>query len=258
MFRRERTVLLDAVQQAGKAAEQIRKKGFSVDQKANCSPVTEADLLVNALLKEALCRVFPQYGWLSEETKDDESRLGAQYTWIVDPIDGTKEFTKDIPEFAISVALVVDQTPVLACVYNPATEELFYAIKNEGAWYNHQRMFCLTHSPAQLHILASRTECQAGDWDGFRAQYRIQETGSIAYKLALVACGKANATFSLTPKSEWDIAAGVLLVQEAGGWVRQLDGSSFLFNQKNVLRSGIIACHPNVYAVLFPQIEKIM
>jgi myo-inositol-1(or 4)-monophosphatase len=207
------------------------------------------------MLKEVLLSNFPNDGWLSEETADDMKRLRSQRIWIVDPIDGTKEFIKNIPEYAISVALVEWHEPILAAVYNPASGEIFYAIKGQGAWYNDKLINCDHSHPTKLHILASRTEFQAGNWDTFKNNHLIQEVGSIAYKLALVAAGKANATFSLVAKNEWDIAAGTLLVREAGGMVTQLDGSPVLFNQQNTLRSGIIACSVKLYSTMHSLVQ---
>lgn len=252
---KELHILLDAIQSAGKAVEDLRQHGYQSQQKANQTPVTEADWRANTILKQALLGEFPNDGWLSEETVDDATRLDHQRVWIVDPIDGTKEFISNIPEYAISVALIENNQPILAAIYNPATQELFHAIKGYGAWQQQQQIFCDHSQPAQLRILASRTEFAAGDWDDFKLQHQIQETGSIAYKLALIAKGTANATFSLSPKSEWDIAAGTLLVEEARGAVTQLNGAPFRFNQANTRLTGIIACSTNSYPLLFSLIQ---
>lgn len=252
----ELTLLLTAIQEAGTAVEALRIKGVTTTTKENNSPLTEADLLANVMLKTALLEAFPNDGWLSEETVDDKTRLTHQRVWIVDPIDGTKEFIKNIKEYAVSVALVENGTPILAAVFNPATDELFYAIKSQGAWLNGQPITCKAHTSAELHLLASRTEFAEGRWDNVKRQHHVRITGSIAYKLALVANGTADATFSLTPKSEWDIAAGALLVTEAGGIVTQLNGDAFIFNRQNTRVDGIIATSKETYQPIIDLIES--
>lgn len=172
---------------------------------------------------------------------DDLSRLQTSKTWIVDPIDGTREFSRGIPEYAISVALVENHVPILSCIYNPATQELFHAIAGQGAYLNGQLIICKQSSNQKIHILVSNSEYSKGKWQPFISDYQVEHLGSIAYKLALVASGKADATLSLGYKNEWDIAAGVLLIQEAGGSVFNKNNQLIKFNQPNTLVHGIIA-----------------
>lgn len=241
MLTNESQILLSAIQQAGDAIALLQKQGFTTTLKANNDPLTEADLLANHILKQQLLGSFPQDGWLSEETADDATRLNCKRVWVVDPIDGTKEFVKGIPEFAVSVALVEDGVPILAAVLNPMTHELFHASRGQGAYLNGSPIHCDLPYTGMLTILASRTEMANGDWDSFSKDNDIRVVGSIAYKLALVAAGKAHATFSLGPKNEWDIAAGTLLVQEAGGVVTDKHKKLIKFNQPVTLVNSIIA-----------------
>lgn len=240
MVSSELLILKQAVQEAGAAVLQIQKQGLTVNHKTNRDIVTQADLLANDILKARLLQAWPQAGWLSEESVDDPARLDKNEVWIIDPIDGTKEYAQGIPEYALSAAFVVAGKPMLAAVFNPATDELFLAERGKGAWLNGQRIHCYSSGAAPFLLLASRSEYQRGEWDAFAKQH-VQVVGSIAYKLALVAAGKADATFSLGPKSEWDIAGGVLLVEEAGGVVTTCDRLPFLFNNKNILVDGVIA-----------------
>ncbi len=229
------------VRQAGQAIFQMAAEGFETAYKANEDPVTTADLKADSILREGLTRDFPGTGWLSEETRDDYSRLDKKLVWIVDPIDGTKEFVSGIPEYAVSVALVEDGLPILATVYNPAAEELFAAARGQGTWLNGKAINSeheLTEKPI---LLASRSEIQRGEFKPFEPFAQIRPCGSIAYKLALVAAGMADATFSLGPKNEWDIAAGVLLMSESGGNATALNGTPFIFNQRTTLVDGIVA-----------------
>jgi len=237
----EIAVVIPAVQEAGAAIIDLQQTGFTVMRKTNNDLLTQADLLANTILKQHIMSAFPKDGWLSEESVDDSSRLMNSRVWIVDPIDGTKEFVNSIPEYAISVALIENGRPIVACVYNPIKNELFHAVREQGAWLNQTKIHCDKNNTSDFLLLASRSEYQRGEWDKFKKRYRVEQVGSIAYKLALVAAGAAQATFSLGPKSEWDIAAGALLVEEAGGIVTDKEGHPLVFNQKNVLVNGIVA-----------------
>jgi myo-inositol-1(or 4)-monophosphatase len=203
-------------------------------------------LLSNTILKNHLFPLFSSSAWLSEESPDDLKRLTCSYVWIVDPIDGTKEYVAFIPEYSISVALIHNGTPILAAIYNPATDELFYAIKNQGAYLqnklNKKKLNC--HDQLvnrKITLLASRAEYQRGDWKRYELLYQVKSVGSIAYKMALVAAGVGDATFSLGSKNVWDVAAGVLIVTEAGGIVTDIQGKQLHFNLDRVGINGIIA-----------------
>lgn len=240
-MQKELTILLQAVKAAGTAIVALPQAHLNVSLKSNFDVVTQGDLLANDILKSALLQAFPKDGWLSEESVDDLRRRNTKRVWVVDPIDGTREFAKGVPEYAISVALVEHGEPILAAVFNPATDELFHAEKGKGVWLNGKPVVCRLKNDESLLLLASRSEYRRGEWSTFEVNNEVKQVGSIAYKLGLVAAGKADATFSLGPKNEWDIAAGVLLVQEAGGVVTDKKGQPFLFNQEKVLVNGIVA-----------------
>jgi myo-inositol-1(or 4)-monophosphatase len=233
-------ILVAAVREAGTAIVEMRRQGVTVSMKANHDVLTQADLLANQILHSRLHHAFPDDGWLSEETVDDAARLRCKRVWVVDPIDGTREYIAGIPEYAVSVALVEDGLPLLAAVFNPESSELFSAVRGQGAWLNGKPVQCKQQCTAPMVLLASRSEYQRGEWERFR-QHDVKIIGSIAYKLALVAAGLADATFSLGPKSEWDIAAGVLLITEGGGAVTDKSNHPFVFNQEIVKVNGIIA-----------------
>ncbi len=251
----EASVLKKAVLAAGSAILQLQKTGFSVMRKENNDLLTQADLLANEILHKELLGAFPEDGWLSEESVDDVARLGAKRVWVVDPIDGTKEYARGVPQYSVSVALVENGIPILAAIFNPETNEYFSAIKGKGAWLWDEQIHCNEDVPARLTLLASHSECKRGEWDRFMPLHDVQQIGSIAYKLALIAAGKAHATFSLGPKSEWDIAAGVLLVQEAGGMVTDQAREPFIFNQQDIRVKGVVASSCAAYPVIFNMIE---
>lgn len=224
--------------------------------KVGDDPVTAADRAVDDVLRKMLLR--PGEGWLSEETVDDHSRLDKRHVWVVDPLDGTREFVQGIPEFCVSIAMVEDGVPVAGGICNPATNELILGSRDTGVTYNGQ-----PSQPSQrtdLHgalVLASRSEVKRGEWKQFEsAEFNIRPMGSVAYKLGLVAAGKADLTFTLVPKNEWDVAAGAALVESAGGWTLKLDQSPLRCNQKNPLISGLLAGSPFLRAPLLDLLER--
>jgi myo-inositol-1(or 4)-monophosphatase len=218
----------------------------NVEYKIGDDPVTEADRAVNAVLQETLLR--DDEGWFSEETVDDFGRLEKERVWIVDPLDGTREFVAGIPEWCISIAAVENGNVVAGGICNPATHEIFLGSPRLGLTYNGRR--CHPSQRQALEgavVLASRSEIKRGEWEKFKGQpFEIRPTGSVAYKLALVAAGLADATWTLCPKHEWDIAAGVALVLAGGGIVKTLDNSPLSFNNKHTLLAGLIACGPKL------------
>ena len=247
-----------ALRLAGAQVVQSVSGDLNTKQKANGDFVTWLDLEVNQILTKSILEAFPGDGWLSEETQDSSARFAKRRVWIVDPIDGTKELVSGIPEFAISVAFVEDGLPVLGAVFNPLTDEFFSSVRGEGAYLNGQRVSGTSATTDRLTILASRSEFRAGKFKPFEPHANIRPVGSIAYKLALVAAGKADATISLDPKNEWDIAAGVLLVLESGGRVTDKEGAALVFNQRNTLVSGVVAASAGAWKVVDRLIHESM
>jgi len=217
---------------------------IETEYKVGHDPVTEADRALDAVLRKELLR--DGEGWLSEESVDDPVRLHRSHVWVVDPLDGTREFVKGIPEFCVSIGFVEDGRPVAGGIYNPATDETFLGSIESGVTYNGK-----PSRPSQRKtlegalVLASRSEVKRGEWKPFEnAAFKIRPMGSVAYKLALVSAGLADVTFTLTPKNEWDVVAGVALVQSAGGFVSTLEKSGLTANRRDPLLSGLLACGP--------------
>ena len=210
-------------------------------------PLTAADLAAD----EAIRRVLPRdgEGWLSEESVDDPTRLSCRRVWVVDPIDGTREFVEGIPEWCISIGLVEDGVPVAGGIYNPASDEMVVGSLETGVTYNGAPSTVRDpESLADVTVLASRSETRRGEWDRFHgAPFRIEACGSVAYKMALVAGGRVDATWTLVPKSEWDVAAGVALVRAAGGRVTLADGSEPVFNQPRPVFPNFLAMGPRTW-----------
>ena len=233
---------------AGETIMEFFMESYQVSEKSPDNPVTDADLAADRLLRERLSEILPQAGWLSEETIDDLERLKRPLTWIVDPLDGTKEFVLGIPEFSISVALVAHSQPVLGIVYNPVSAELYTCLKGSGVYLNEEpTQVSNKRDLAGMTVDASRSERKRGEFEPFEQLINVRTLGSIAYKLARVAAGQADATWSRGPKNEWDICAGTLLITEAGGHCVDLDSHPFQFNRANPEISGIIATNDTLY-----------
>src|SRR6266481_2878355 len=201
-----------ALEASRAAFAQFTPGAIETEYKVGHDPVTEADRALDAVLRQELLR--DGEGWLSEESVDDPVRLQRSRVWVVDPLDGTREFVKGIPEFCVSIGFVEDGRPVAGGIYNPATDETFLGSIDSGVTYDGK-----PSQPSQRTnlegalVLASRSEVKRGEWKPFEnATFKIRPMGSVAYKLALVSAGLADATFTLTPKNEWDIAAGVAQV----------------------------------------------
>jgi myo-inositol-1(or 4)-monophosphatase len=240
--------ILDRIQAALDAARMVFERftpgAVATEYKAGHDPVTEADRAIDAVLRQNLLR--DGEGWLSEETADNAARLDKKRVWIVDPLDGTREFVKGLPEFCVSIGFVENGKPVAGGIYNPATQETFIGAVDAGVLYNGQpaRPSQRTTLDDAL-ILASRSEVKRGEWKPFEnGPFRVQAMGSVAYKLALVSAGLADITFTLTPKNEWDVAAGAALVLSAGGFVSTLEKTSLVANRRDPLLSGLLASGP--------------
>ena len=228
---------------------------IETEYKIGHDPVTEADRALDAVLHKELLR--DGEGWLSEESVDDPIRLQHSRVWVVDPLDGTREFVTGIPEFCVSIGFVENGRPVAGGIYNPATDETFLGSIDSGVTYNSK-----PSRPSQRKtldgamILASRSEVKRGEWKAFdNAGFKIRPMGSVAYKLALVSAGLADITFTLTPKNEWDVVAGAALVVSAGGFVSTLQKTELTANRRDPLLSGLLACGPLLKNQLLTLVE---
>jgi myo-inositol-1(or 4)-monophosphatase len=210
--------------------------------KAPGQVVTAADVEVDRLLHETLIGAFPDDAWLSEERSDDRLRLQRRRVWVVDPIDGTRAFASGLPEFAISVALLVDGVPALGTVANPATGERFEAERGCGAWQGGARLHVSTHERLEgAQLLSSRTEMRRRNWPELMPEAAFTELSSLAYKLVLVAAGRFDGLISRRASHDWDLAAAQLLIGEAGGLLTGADGADLTLNQPEPRHAGLAA-----------------
>ncbi|MGH7899344.1 MAG: 3'(2'),5'-bisphosphate nucleotidase CysQ [Candidatus Binatia bacterium] len=257
---RELEVAVDAVREAGDVVRSLYGTELSVVEKGDrgSSPLTEADTRANEIIQQRVLAAFPDDGWLSEESRDSPARLGKRRVWIVDPLDGTKEFVQRIPEFAVCLALVEDGRAIVGVTHNPITGELFTATRAGGA--SRDGAPIRVSSAERLSdavLLASRSENERGEWDRFRGRFRIELTGSVAYKLALVATGRADATFTLTPKNEWDVCSSVCVIEQAGGLVTDLYGEPLRFNQPTTVLRGLVASNGKLHEQILAALASI-
>ena len=230
--------------EAGKVILKYYNSEYEVREKSYHNPVTTADHASNEVLKKILLNERSNYGWLSEETADSPDRLTKEYVWVVDPIDGTKEFIEGVPNFVVSIGLVQNENPILGVLFNPVTKEIFTGIKDSGAYLNGKKIQCnKVLNISDMVILNSRSETKRGLWDPFNNIFgSLKAVGSVAYKLGLTAAGKSDIFASLRPKNEWDICAGNCIINEAGGKLIDLNGKERKYNQLNTLITpGLIA-----------------
>jgi len=206
-------------------------------EKSEDNPVTHADLASDHAIQHILRAAFPGDALLSEETLADPARLENPRVWIVDPMDGTKEFIQRIPEFGVSIALVERGEPVVGVIANPVNGVTLSATRGGGCFRDGVRTHvsrCTELSAAV--VIASRTEISRKQFEPYAGWFKeIRPVGSIAWKLACIASGEGDLNVSVAPKNEWDVCAGDLLVREAGGAYLAFDGSPRRYNQRDPL-----------------------
>jgi len=242
-YREELNTAERAAKQAGAVIMGLFKGKYDVQEKSKNNPVTTADLEANRRIRETIQKSFSHDGWLSEEDKDGSERLQTSRVWVVDPIDGTKEFIEGVRQFAVSIAFVEDGRPKAAVVFNPAKDRFYKAAAGQGAFLNEQRIRVTPrHEIDGARLLVSRSEPQR-KFRVFVDRCEIKPIGSIAYRLAKVAAGDGDGTLTFRQIHEWDICAGVLIVVEAGGKVVDGSGKDLRFNQPDPRCRGVVAAN---------------
>lgn len=235
-----------AARDAGAAVMGFFRGKFDVQQKSKNNPVTTADLEANRIIRQRIHQSFPRDGWLSEEDQDDAGRLSLSRVWVVDPIDGTKEFIDGVPQFAVSIGFVVDGRPKAAVVFNPAKERCYKAAVGQGAFLNDTAIrVTIRGDVAGARLLVSRSEPQKR-FQVFIDRCALRPVGSIAYRLAKVAGGEGDGTLTFRTIHDWDICAGALIVEEAGGKVVNGDGQVLTFNLPPAKHRGVVAANADL------------
>ena len=234
--------LLEAACRAGgEIARRRFEQGCKSWSKQGGSPVTEADLEVDAHLKAVLTGARPDYGWLSEESVDNLSRLSHATLFIVDPIDGTIAFLKGRPHFTICAAVVREGEPVAGVIYNPMLDHLYKARTGGGALLGGDPIHVSAcHSLTGCAMLGDRTMLTHPPWP----EMKVETRNSVAYRVALVADGSFDATVSLSAKRDWDLAAADVVLREAGGRITDREGKPLHYNRAEARQASMIAAGP--------------
>jgi myo-inositol-1(or 4)-monophosphatase len=252
------TLLREAAIDAGRLALEHQARGLQVRSKPGGSPVTDADLAVDEQLKSVLTAARPDYGWLSEETADDPARLERSRLFVVDPIDGTVAFMKHKPWWTVALAVVEDGKPVAAVVHAPVLNETYEASLGGGARLNGEPIQVSdADSLEDAAVLADAALLQRPIWSEPWPSMRVEKRNSIAYRMALVAAGAFDAAFAVSPKWDWDVCAGALIVEEAGGRVSDHLGCAFLFNQPTPRQTSLVCSAPGLHPLILQRCAPI-
>ena len=246
---RDAELLFDAVREAGALALTMQRQELRRWSKPDGSPVSEADEQVDHLLRGKLQTARPGYGWLSEETPDDRTRLANEKIWIVDPIDGTRAFIRGGAQWCVAAALISHGRPVAAAVYRPVTEEFFSAISGGGAQMNGADLTVNDGgTPRAAHIVGTAKSLAPFADHGIKAD--VSGELPLQLRLAFVAAGHFAAALSIGHKNDWDLAAGDLIVHEAGGRAGDLAGQPFIYNRSQTWQHGLVAAGVKRHAIM--------
>ena len=238
---RDALLLKDTVREAGALALSLFRTDLKNWTKGVSSPVSEADIAVNELISGRLRSAAPQYGWLSEESVDDEQRLDKQRVWIVDPIDGTRGYLAGREDWCISVALVEGTRPLLAAVFAPASDEFFFAERGRRTLLNGRPVDATSGTAIDISRVAGPKpliERLVGSSGEISPHPRI---ASLALRLCRVAHGRLDVAFAGGQSRDWDLAAADLIVQEANGKMSSLPGETIQYNRREVTHGVLMA-----------------
>lgn len=252
------SLLKDVAREAGTLALDMMREGAKAWDKSPGNPVTEADLAVNDLIAGRLRAARPDYGWLSEETKDNPADRSQRHVWVVDPIDGTKAFVKGDTGFCVAIARMDAGEPVAGVLYNPNFDELLHARRHGGAFLNDRPIRVTQCADVGCRMVGqpevfARADAHAR-WPGVQLIRPIPN--AIAWRLALVASGRWDAAVALNPKYDWDLAAAVLLVSEAGGIVTDRQGEALVFNSPSLVHPGVVAAGAALHPLIMERLHN--
>jgi myo-inositol-1(or 4)-monophosphatase len=257
--RADLALIIDVAREAGRLALQWLQKGARSWDKSPDNPVTEADLAVNDLIHHRLSAARPDYGWLSEETKDDPANRRQARTFVVDPIDGTRAFVRGEPAFTVSIARLEGHRPAAGVVLNPMTNELFAASLGDPATLNGEAIRTTPNDTLDDCRMIGHSDMfavKAGASPGPAMQFLRPVPSSLAYRLCLVACGRWDAAVRLLPTNDWDIAAAVLILAEAGGKVTDSHGDELRFNRASPIHRGVVAAGASLHPLLLDRLRR--
>lgn len=234
---KELKICIQLAIEAGKEILKVYAMDFQIERKEDDSPVTLADKQANDLIVKGLAEAFPSYGILAEESKDTKERLQKEWCFIIDPLDGTKEFIKRNDEFTVNIGLAYKNKVVLGVIYVPVTEELYYATKGNGSYYeigNKKEVNRVSDIDDKPRMLVSRSHISEELFELIKRNdiKDMKRVGS-SLKGCLIAQGKAEIYYRYGLTMEWDTCAMQCIVEEAGGILRQLDESEMIYNRED-------------------------
>lgn len=251
-------LILETAREAGDLARRMKAQGLRIWSKEGGSPVTDADIAVDDLLKTRLEAARPDYGWLSEETADDPSRLKRSRLFVVDPIDGTAAFLKNRPWWSVSIAVVENGKPVAGVVFAPELDETFTATVGGGAFLNDAAIRASTRDRVEdCRMLGDAKMFAHPAWREPWPPMTIETRNSIAYRMCLVADGRFDAALALSGKSEWDLAAADLICAEASAVCTDHKGRSYAYNQANPRLPSLISAAPALHPLILERVRHI-
>jgi myo-inositol-1(or 4)-monophosphatase len=215
---------------------------LEVWEKTPGSPVCEIDLAVDAFLKRELSSLLPAAGWLSEETADAPERLGGGLIWLVDPIDGTRDYVRGRRGWAVSVALISAGRPLLGMLCAPARDEFWHGEAGQGSWRNGARLVASTRTGlAGARVPAKQVSKEDADL------VIVDQPNSIALRMAMVAADEADLVATLRWGYEWDIGAAALIAREAGARVTDAFGGPLNYNKRDPRAFGVLVTAPAIH-----------
>jgi myo-inositol-1(or 4)-monophosphatase len=248
-------LLKDCAVEAGRIARSFWREDPQVWDKGGDDPVSEADFAVDTFLRETLLAARPDYGWVSEETEDDDGRLGRDRVFVVDPIDGTRAFVAGQTTWAHSLAVATKGEVTAACVFLPVSERMYLAERGGGATLNDEPIRAsATRALENAQVLSPRVTFQDRFWKNGVPDVGRHFRPSLAYRLALVGQGRFDAMLTLRPAWEWDIAAGSLIVSEAGGIATDKRGRPLRFNTPSRQSAGVVASAPGLHGAFMERL----
>jgi myo-inositol-1(or 4)-monophosphatase len=255
-------LIKNAVREAGEIARHYYGKDYRRWSKSRGEPVTEADIAIDRHLRTILQKARPNYGWLSEETGKDLSRLNTQRMFIVDPIDGTTAFLKERPHFSISVGIAENGRSVTGVVYNPILDEFFSAYAGGGARLNGEPIHVSHCSELEgCRIVGQKDLFAHPNWAIPPLEpwppMHVESRSSVAYRMALVAAGQFDAAVILSAKHDWDMAGGDVIVREAGGLVTDKDGDALTFGRSDAIQRNMVCAGPTLHAQILARLRPL-
>lgn len=243
--------LAEIVEAAGRIAASRFGTDFRRWEKVPGQPVCDVDLEVDAYLRDQLTALDPEAGWLSEETVDLSDRIERRRLWVVDPIDGTRDYVRDRPGWCVSVALVEDRVPVLGALAAPLRKELWTASRGQGSWRNGERL----KVSSRFDLVGARVPADSlPKVDGDLVP--VAKPNSIALRIAMVAAGEADLLATLRWGHEWDIAAAALIAEEAGATVTGALGQPLAFNTASGEAFGVLIATPGIHAAAVARLRE--